>query len=285
MDISRQLRKDKLNKKGFAPIQITICWSGNRVRVSTGERCRPEHWDEEDSKVKPIKGSFYNKINPKLNSIEETAETALYEAGQRHELLSQEVLLRTLEPILNPEKVAVATAPPPAINDEPLVLRLMSQWIQEYNQKIHPTTYRPISKTTLAGLEATKARFKQFSEAKNYPLTLGGMDQAFYHAFRVYMMDELGQKVNTFGKHINRLRTFLAWCEDQDYDVNRRYRKFTAPSVYVGAEALTEAELRRLQEIDFASGPVQQRLLEVRGAMREKGNNPAQWSFQRGRCT
>jgi len=41
MEITRQLRKDKLNKKGFAPIQVTICWEGHRIRVGSGERVRP----------------------------------------------------------------------------------------------------------------------------------------------------------------------------------------------------------------------------------------------------
>jgi len=43
MEISRQLRKDKITRNGFVPIRVTICWSGNRVRVNSGERCRPEH--------------------------------------------------------------------------------------------------------------------------------------------------------------------------------------------------------------------------------------------------
>lgn len=265
MEITRQLRRDRINKRGFAPIHFTICWAGNRLRIGSGEVVRPEHWDEESHKVKAVKGSYYNQINPKLAAIEAAAETALYNAEQAHMLLSEEVLRQALEPVLHPGKApaaepAVVEAPaPPALN----FFQLMDRWIQESARKLHPTTYRTMAKTTLAGMGATKSRFEQFSEAKHFPLTIEGMDNAFYMAFREYVMEELGQEVNTFGKHITRLRTFLAWCEEQDLPVNRRYRKFAAPKVYVGVDALTEHELRRIQRLDFSSEEVQKQLLEI----------------------
>jgi len=45
------------------------------------------------------------------------------------------------------------------------------------------------------------------------------------------MLDELGQGLNTFGKHIVRLKTFLNWAElEHDLPVHRHFRKLTAPS-------------------------------------------------------
>ncbi|WP_082685119.1 Arm DNA-binding domain-containing protein [Hymenobacter sedentarius] len=46
MKITRQLRLDALAADGTAPIQLTITWEGNRLRVGTGAVVRPEHWDE-----------------------------------------------------------------------------------------------------------------------------------------------------------------------------------------------------------------------------------------------
>jgi len=64
MEVTRQLRKDKLTKKGFAPIQLTICWEGHRVRVSSSQRVRPEHWDEDNHKVQAKAGTNYATITP-----------------------------------------------------------------------------------------------------------------------------------------------------------------------------------------------------------------------------
>ncbi|QNE38582.1 hypothetical protein F1C16_02955 [Hymenobacter sp. NBH84] len=100
MEITRQLRKDKINKKGFAPIQVTVCWEGNRLRVATGERVRPEHWDEEAKRVRAVPGSYNTRINPKLDKLhnvaEQTQQTA-YEQQQRllyASLLSKPVVSR-----------------------------------------------------------------------------------------------------------------------------------------------------------------------------------------------
>ncbi|WP_375435057.1 tyrosine-type recombinase/integrase [uncultured Hymenobacter sp.] len=282
MEITRQLRRDRINKRGFAPIHFTICWAGNRLRIGSGEVVRPEHWDEESHKVKAVKGSYYNQINPKLAAIEEAAETALYTAEQAHRLLSEEALRQALEPVLKPGKASAteATAPAAPLQQSLGFFQLMEQWIQESARKLHPTTFRPMAKTSLAGLKATKARFEQFSATKKVPLTLQGMDNAFYMAFREYMMDELGQETNTFGKHIARLRTFLAWCEEQDLPVNRRYRKFAVPKVYVGVDALTEHELRRIQRLDFSSEEVQKRLLEIHKATHSKANSDQMPNYQ-----
>ncbi|GAB2954530.1 hypothetical protein GCM10027048_19960 [Hymenobacter coalescens] len=280
MEITRQLRKDKLTKKGFAPIQITICWAGHRVRVFSGEKCRPEHWDADDSRVKAIKGSYYAQINPKLDAIQNAAELAQDAAEQQRRRLTEDELLAAVEAVLKPQEDAVAPPPAEPADERPEFFQLMSRWIEEYEQKVNPRTYRPIPPRTIEALRSTQHRFEQFAQATGQEPTLAGMNPEFYDAFRRYVLEDLGQELNTFGKHISRLRTFLTWCEEQDLAVNRRYRKFVAPSVYVGVDALTEAELRRLQALDFASAEVQQRLLELRGATHEKGNDAARWSFQ-----
>ncbi|MBO0360641.1 tyrosine-type recombinase/integrase [Hymenobacter sp. BT186] len=283
MDITRQLRRSALNKRGLAPIQMTICWAGHRLRIGSGEVVRPEHWDEENHKVKAVKGSYYHQINPKLAAIEQAAEEALYAAEQAGVLLSEAALRAALEPALKPGKTLNPSVVPATAGEGAAprtFLQLMDAWVQESARKLHPTTYRPMAKTTLDGLKATRQRFALFSQAKQVPLTLEGMDNAFYYAFREYVMDELGQEANTFGKHITRLRTFLAWCEDQDLPVNRRYRKFTAPKVYVGVDALTEQELRRIQKLDFHSEQVQQQLLELHRATHSKANAPEMHNYQ-----
>lgn len=54
MEVTRQLRLDALNKHGLAPIQLTLCWAGHRLRLGSGQRCRPKHWDERRQHVKAL---------------------------------------------------------------------------------------------------------------------------------------------------------------------------------------------------------------------------------------
>ena len=149
MKITRQLRKDLLNQTGFAPIQVTICWQGHRLRISSGQLCRPEFWNEEESKVQAKKGSNYNHINPVLNSISETAEQALFAAEEQHRRLQKPELDGILKQLLQPTPPVAAPPVPaagaPAENEKPRFFQLMQQWIDSHHQKVNSLTYRKIA--------------------------------------------------------------------------------------------------------------------------------------------
>jgi len=36
MEVTRQLRRERVDKKGLAPIQLTFCWDGQRLRLPSG---------------------------------------------------------------------------------------------------------------------------------------------------------------------------------------------------------------------------------------------------------
>jgi len=36
MEVTRQLRRERVDKKGLAPIQLTCCWDGQRLRLPSG---------------------------------------------------------------------------------------------------------------------------------------------------------------------------------------------------------------------------------------------------------
>lgn len=77
------------------------------------------------------------------------------------------------------------------------------------------------------------------------------MDNAFYQHFQEYFFQVRGQGLNTFGKHMRALKSFLGWCEDHDIEVNRKWHKFQAPDQATGTDALTQAELLAIAGIDF----------------------------------
>jgi integrase len=113
-------------------------------------------------------------------------------------------------------------------------------------------------------------------------LRLDGMSMTFYQDFRTYVTEELGQSVNTFGKHIDRLKSFLTWCEEElDLPVHRHYRKFVAPRKRGRVDALTAEELYRIADIDFHAPETRTRLLELRGQVREQSNRREDSSAER----
>jgi integrase len=274
MDVTRQLRTDKLNKKGYAPIQVTICWDGHRVRKFTGQRCRPEHWDADGQRVRAVKGSYYAQINPFLDGIRNAAETAQFNAQQEHRLLLEPELLRIIEAILNPAAPAPAPATPleAAAQLQPgeqaermLFLRLMDRWIGTQEQKVNPKTGRRLTKSTITMLRSIRNRFADYAGVRGVELTLMGMNEAFYEDFYSYFIEENGWDTSTLSEYITKLKSFLTWCEDQELPVNRKYRKFPAHTKEPNVKPLTEEELHTIEELDFADPAIRSQLLAMRG--------------------
>lgn len=285
MKLTRQLRLDALAADGTAPVQLTVTWEGNRLRVGTGVTVKPEHWDAEAQQVRTVRGTPHASVNPRLNRAHEAAQDALQQAHRQGRQLPKAELKAALDAALAltpaaPQPAAAAASDEPAAED---FFGLLRRWIPEHSLRPRAGSGRPLSKTAVAGLEATAARLRQYAEARGgAELTLAGMSTAFYQDFRAYVVDELGQSVNTFGKHIDRLKSFLAWVEDEvDLPVHRHYRRFVATRKRGRVAALTEAELRRVAGLNFQDAATRQRLLELRAGVRQQSNRREEWSASR----
>lgn len=265
MKISRQLKMGDLNKAGYAPIQLTVSWAGQRVREATGELTRPEWWDKDTQLVRNVKGSYSGNINDRLHALQNALERADQETADRREQLSEEQVRQLIRQVKNPTAAAQpapVAAPSPADELAGLsVPELFKRWLTEQGAKVSKQTGKPRARTTLSNLNGTYEKLREFETVRGEPLDLATMDLLrFYQPFWHWLTDELGQSINTFGKHISRIRTFMSWCEDYELKVNRQYKRFESPSHYVGVDALTEEELLAIAALDFQSAPVRNKL-------------------------
>jgi len=264
MKITRQLRLDALAADGTAPIHLTITWEGNRLRLGTGAVVRPEHWDAEARQVKAQKGTPHASINPRLNRAHEAAEDAQALATKQGRKLPVAELRAALAAALALTPVAVQEAPVPEVKASDFE-SLQREWLQEHSHKPRGRDGRPLSVKAIAGFTATIERFVKYQQARQLVLRPEALDLAFYQDFRTYMLEELGQGINTFGKHISRLKTFLTWVEqEKDLPVHRHYRKFSVPNQRGRVDALTEAELHQIADLDFRADALRAQLEKLR---------------------
>ncbi|MBO2012991.1 phage integrase SAM-like domain-containing protein, partial [Hymenobacter negativus] len=246
-----------------APIQLTISWEGNRLRVGTGAVVQPDHWDEKHHQVKVQKGTPHETVNARLNRAAEAAADAQAAATRQGRQLPKAELKAAVEASL----LLTPVAPEPAKAEKQAsgFEALQREWITEQINRPRGDAGKPMAKTTKAGMLATLQRFLDYEQARSIPLDIETMDPAWYQDFRTYLLDELGQGVNTFGKHISRLKTFLTWAEsEKDLPVHRHYRKFKAPSRRGRVDALSEQELQQIAALDFRDAATREQLLVLR---------------------
>lgn len=262
MKITRQLRLDRLAADGTAQVLLIITWEGNRARLGAGAVVRPEHWDFQRQEVRTAKDTPHDTINPRLNRASEAALEAQVQARKQGRKLPKEELKAAVDKALALVAAPVAAPAQAAATDFETLQR---QWISETVHRPRSGSGKPMAKTTQAGFEATLQRFLQYAEARRIALRVEKMDLEFYQDFRTYMLDELNQGINTFGKHITRLKTFLAWAEaEMDLPVHRHYRKFVSPKKRGQVDALSEKELHQVAGLDFSDPATREQLLALR---------------------
>jgi integrase len=261
MEVTRQLRLDALNKHGLAPIQLTLCWAGHRLRLGSGQRCLPKHWDERRQHVKDKADSYASSVNQVLDdysSVAAAAERAATETGQvlAPAVMRAEVERRYAE--LVAERAGRAELPPPPVAAPLTFFDHFDRWIEKEKQKISVRTGRKLSRDTLWTHQAVRDEIKDFGAATKLVVTFEGLNQEFYDGLRDYMLGTRGRSPRTFNTYIKRLRSFLFWAENQGLPVPARISKvLRLAQSYVGVEALTQAELLRIAAIDFTLPTVQ----------------------------
>ena len=261
MEVTRELRKEKLTKKGLAPIQLTFYWEGKRLRLASGEKCQPEHWNPKTSLVRDKPGAYADQRNLVLQHWTEAGHNAHRDAAVRGRQLSEKLMeteIRRRYQLLAGTTDTQPAAPGLPLLDAPApdLLATMQQWIDHQQSKVSLRSGKPLEKKTISALQRTRRELEEFSRQTRYPLTFSGISHEFYAKFQRYVLSTRGHSVNTLSAHVKRLKAFLHWSEQQDIIVNRHYQDFEAPERYKGVEALTEQELLRLAAVDLSTPQV-----------------------------
>jgi integrase len=261
MEVTRQLRRERVDKKGLAPIQLTFCWDGQRLRLPAGQKCLPKDWDEKRGRTKAKPGTYLDDVNQVLNRYQDAATAAhaatlagrpldkdamRAEIEQRYQRLTQEA---------SGEVPAEILAPPAPT--EPTFLDYFQRWIDAEATKVSVRTGRVLSRDVIYSHNQLKNELVRFQEAADYQVRLTGISPEFYELFRNYSLGAAGRSPRTFNGYLKQLRQFLFWCEEQEVPVSPRFRRVLrlVPG-YVGVEALTEAELRHVASLDLRTPAV-----------------------------
>jgi integrase len=261
MEVTRQLRIDALNKLGLAPIQLTLCWANQRLRMGSGQRCLPKHWDERRQHVKDKADSYASSINQALDDYTSVAQAAERDAIQLGQVLTPVQLRAEVEgryKSLVGERAGRVELPPTPVAAPLTFFDHFDRWIEKEKQKISVRTGRKLSRDTIWTHQAVRDEIKAFGEASNLDVTFESLGTDFYDSLRDFMLGTRGRSPRTFNTYVKRLRSFLFWGENQGLPVPARISKvLRLAQSYVGIEALTQAELLRVAAIDFTLPTVQ----------------------------
>lgn len=260
MEVTRQLLTERAGKKGLARIQLTFCWAGQRLRLSSGQKVHPKDWDERHERTKAKPNSYLDDVNTILKRYADAATAAEHEAVMRGQQLDKaamkaEIERRYLVLAAGPDAVLVPEPPAPVPRT---VAAEMAHWVETVvAARISRRTGRPIAKKVVQNHQRAAADLASFAEAWPHKLTYASFDLRFNEAFRNHLLGQLQRGPGTYNHYLGLVRAFLIWAVYEGHPVYRRFRDELKPVEHqVFVDSLTEDEVRAIAGIDFDSPAV-----------------------------
>lgn len=229
--------RQKTNKEGKVPIYLTLTSNGFRIRKLVNKsHIFQKDWNENSSRIRKVKGDLsdtYNRINEKLESLQELISQINKVALRDDISLSKEYVLERLE---NPSLLEINH-------------RAFSQVFEEF-MTINKSTK---SKNTLKAYRTSFNFIKRFETKTGRKAEFKSLDLEFFEKLRDYAFSIEKASDNYFSKIIANLKSFMNWATDRNYNSRLDYKKFKATEVENEVIYLTMDELMSLHQKDFES--------------------------------
>lgn len=242
------------NKKSNNSVSIIYDISMSRklrLRGATKFKIIPKYWDSKNQKVRNVAeiSSIKDSINNKLSNF----KAFVLDAINEHKLSSDEELALLLKKDIDiyfgkiiVEKKTILTFYP-----------AIDKFIEQSKGRIIERTGKPISNCTIKGYKRTLDRIKDFEKTEKYKISFETINLDFYFAFKEYLED-LDFALNTIGKFIKTLKTFLNYTTEQGLNTNLSYKSklFIVPTENSEQIYLNEKELEKIIELNLTEKPI-----------------------------
>ncbi|MCK5136617.1 MAG: tyrosine-type recombinase/integrase [Bacteroidales bacterium] len=222
-------------------IRLQVRYGSNKVTVYFGESVHPNHWNQGSQKVKGIKTA--PEINGRLENIRTAAKNTHGQylnthdqkeppPGELKKLIEIALNLRSKEPELD-------------------FFGYFEKFIKIQTLRCETDGKDP-RKTVVKDYDRSLELLQEYSR-KYMKLEFGNIDEEFYHKYVKFLKEAKAFKVNTVGKHIKCLKSFLNWSTGKGYNDNltfrtREFKVLTEESVNF---YLTEQELQIMKDLDL----------------------------------
>lgn len=241
------------------PIVGLVRFNNDRLKISTGFKVKPAHWNERMSRVKNVvDATDKDQINIFLSGLEEEVGRILSELRSARQAVTKDVIREKVDAYLKP---VAATQPLTG----PALFTFIDQFIEDAPQRVNIETGKQINHRTIQKYRTTVRVLREFAAIYKRPVDFGTMDLDFYGDFTGYLTKKEGLAVNSVGKYVQTLKVFLNEATAKGVNVKLDYKssrfkvlKEDADSIY-----LTEPELQRLSDLDLTGKPRLERVRDL----------------------
>ena len=206
----------RTNKKGEAPIRVSIAVRGARMVTSTGYNIKPADWNAERHEIKPRKENWKKQttydINTALGNIRRHFDTYEKDHGE----VTEEELRKEFKTFMGRVEVKEETPATTEKPKEPTFFERFDQFIKEesINNMWVPSTKRALNV------------IKGHIEAWNPETSFDMLTESVLSQYINYHRTDLDQREVTVEKQWRYFKWFLDWATRKGYNTNTAYQRF-----------------------------------------------------------
>ncbi|RYY39755.1 MAG: hypothetical protein EOO08_08775 [Chitinophagaceae bacterium] len=245
--------------KGITPVIATFCYNKMQMKYYEPKlSIAPKHWNPKEQKAREVKEFPFASFNVTLRTLANVI------IDEYQKLKSDNNNLEPTTAQLR-EKVSLArnksgTAQERTKQD---LFGFLESYLKDLHKKVNPVTGKQISEITIRAYRQTFRLIKEFADLSKKHLDFNHIDTDFYNDFSFFLTHTNGFRLNTVGKHIRNIKTFMQEAIDRNYTSNISFRKksFRVISEKTDSIYLNELELSAIERFDLSSN---KRLEKVR---------------------
>lgn len=242
------------NAEGETPIHLVIRWDNQRIVVNTGQTANPKQWDKKAQRLDTSTNNPKRIVNRQINSLLSgriaEAERLFTEFQTLHKQKPKSAELLT---IVNQ---AFDNKPDVSKNNTGL-FEFIETLLKEMATGLNPKTGKPYAKKTPGTYRLCLMHLRDYARLTRKRIDFDTITQDFHNSFYNYLSEKKGFRLNTIGKIIRTLKTFMNEAMERNLTNNiaHKGRRFIAPREKVSNIYLTHDELTAMYRIDLSKEP------------------------------
>jgi site-specific recombinase XerD len=245
MILNKGLKTNDPNKQ--YPIYVRVLLSGRMdFSCSMGFKVFPHQWDKDKEEVKKLKEiPNYHVINRFLQKVKGHLQDFIYQKRGEGVTPTRAELRHEIKSLMPNAKRAVSVE---MDFDENI-----KEFIEYSKTRKNKGSNKRISKGTIQSYRVSKAFFEAFSKDE-YKITFDNVNEKLYEDLQTYC-EAKGCTPNTFGKHITKIKTFMAYAVKKKRTDNMDFKSFHVPTDDTFETYLSKDEIKKVKELDLSGFP------------------------------
>lgn len=258
LSIRFEIRQDKLNQDGLAPISCMISVSQKRKRIAVEKSIPPLNWDKSAQRATNVSKKQLSQLKLDLKHADLLMESDVDQVNVLLEKIKSrlnfiETKFRMADQqydVMDVYKRYLAEAPSTGVKsvDTNKNLPTVPEFIDTYIER-NRASRAPRSLCVYSQLKNHLVAYEEWSGTK---VKFSSIGLLFFEEFQSYLIEERPTiNNNTIAKQLSTLKTLLGYARKHGIEMNQSYRDFTIKRQKLEVITLTEGEYQALKSVDL----------------------------------